>query len=530
MEKSDAGSVAATSRFLESCEQPSAAFKSGRVVMVIFGGAGDLAQRKLLPALHYLYKDEKFLEELTVLGVGHPDLSDEAYRLFAASALEKFSAESFAAGESHEFLSHLYYLYGSLDDDTLYQRVCERLEALAQPAGLQDSNIIFYLAIPPQLYPIVVEKLKKHGLCRAISKGKLIVEKPFGKDRNSATDLNRLVLEAFDEKQIYRIDHYLAKDTVQNILFFRFGNSIFEPLWNTRHIDHVQITVAESIGIEHRGSFYEQVGVVRDIVQNHLMQLLALVAMEPPVGFEADLVRDEKVKVFRSVRRITNDLIETQTVRGQYAPGKIDGQDVRGYREEDRVSPSSNAPTFFAGNFFIDNWRWAGVPFYLRTGKRLPRRLSEIYIEFQKLPLRLFGKTCEVMEPNSLILSIQPEEEISLRLTVKYPGMGNEPSPVNMEFNYQQSFRVKQHPAYERLLIDCIRGDLTLFSRQDEVDLTWSILDPLIERWETHPPPDFPNYPAGSWGPDEAFRFMEKEGRRWRFADERSPGKENPDL
>ncbi len=258
------------------------------------------------------------------------------------------------------------------------------------------------------------------------------------------------------------------------------------------------------------------------------MQLLALVAMEPPVGFEPDLVRDEKVKVFRSVRRFAKDRIDDFAVRGQYGPGKIEGEDVRGYRQEDKVSPSSNSPTFFAGKFLIDNWRWAGVPFYLRTGKRLPLRLSEIYVEFRRMPLRLFGKTCEVMAPNSLVLSIQPEEEIRLRLTVKYPGMGNEPSTANMEFNYQESFQVKQHPAYERVLVDCIRGDLTLFSREDEVEATWSLLDPLIEFWETHPPANFPNYSAGTWGPEEALRFMEKEGRRWRFSNEPDAGEKSP--
>lgn len=344
----------------------------------------------------------------------------------------------------------------------------------------------------------------------------MIVEKPFGRDRASAIKLNQVILKGFDEKQIYRIDHYLGKETVQNIIFFRFANSIFEPLWNRRYVDHVQITVAEDLGVEHRGVFYEQAGVVRDIVQNHVMQLVALVAMEPPVGFEADLIRDEKVKVFRTIRPLDETHIDEFIVRGQYGPGKIKGEDVPGYRQEQDVSPLSNTPTFIAAKLYVDNWRWAGVPFYVRAGKRLPKRITEICVQFKQPPLKLFGRPCDVLEPNLLAFGIQPHEEISLRLTVKYPGMGNQPYMVNMDFNYNETFNIKSYLAYYRLLIDCMKGDLTLFARQDGVEAMWSVVDPITDRWENTPPPGFPNYDAGTWGPKAAEELLSGEGHQWR--------------
>jgi len=342
------------------------------------------------------------------------------------------------------------------------------------------------------------------------------MEKPFGTDRASAAKLNQFVLKYFDEKQIYRIDHYLGKDTVQNIIFFRFANSIFEPLWNRLYIDHIQITVAEDIGVGHRGVFYEQAGVVRDIVQNHIMQLIALVAMEPPVGFEADLIRDEKVKVFETIRSMDEEYIYHNTVRGQYGHGRFRDKSAAAYREEENVSRNSHTPTYLAAKLYIDNWRWAGVPFYIRTGKRLARQLTEIFVQFKQPPLRLFGRTCDILSPNALILTIQPQEAISLQLSVKYPGMENHPYTVNMEFNYEKSFSFKMHLPYERLIIDAIKDDLTLFARQDGVEAMWSVVDPIIERWESIPPQDFPNYAAGTWGPEEADELMQRDGRCWR--------------
>lgn len=508
------------SKFLKTCDVPLYDFKIEPFTMVIFGGAGDLSQRKLLPALYHLYHEEKLIKEFSILGFGLPEFSDAEYRRLSKEAIKRFGPAQSDEKRLNDFTKNLFYLPADLKDGKAYKNLYAQIDKLSQRRGAAKSNIIFYLAVPPTMLPVIVERLNQANLCKDTN-NRIIVEKPFGKDRSSAIKLNRSILKAFDENQIYRIDHYLGKDTVQNIIFFRFGNSIFEPLWNRRYIDHVQITVAEDIGIEHRGVFYEQAGVVRDIVQNHIMQLIALVAMEPPVGFEADLIRDEKVKVFRTIRQMDRDYIDTFTVRGQYGPGKINGGKVCGYRKEKNVSPISNTPTFFAGKFYIDNWRWAGVPFYVRSGKRLPQRVSEIYVEFKQPPLRLFGRTCDVLAPNSLILSIQPQEEICLGLSVKYPGIGNQPHAVHMEFNYEKSFNIKQHPAYERLLVDCIKGDLTLFARQDGVEAMWSIVDQIIRRWEQSPAKDFPNYAAGTWGPEEAHELLKRDGKKWRFADGR---------
>ena len=509
-------------RVLRPCSDRAGEGRAGPFIMVIFGGAGDLAGRKLIPALYALHADRRFAGASSVLAVGRRDLTDSSYRSFVTSSVRRSFPRALPSESVREFADRFHFLRGDLRDETLYKALRERLESLAPSGPALDVNIIFYLAVPPGTFPDVVAGLARQGLCRSLPQSKLIVEKPFGKDLASARALDRRILAAFDENQVFRIDHYLAKETVQNILFFRFGNALFEPVWNARFIDHVQISVAEDIGIEQRGAFYEGVGVIRDIVQNHLMQVLGMVTMEPPAGFGADLVRDERNKVFRSLRPLDRHDIPSATVLGQYGPGRIAGRRVRGYRDEPRVSPSSRVGTFFAGRFYIDNWRWAGVPFYLRTGKRLPRRESEIYVEFKKLPLSLFGTTCQRMAPNSLVLSIQPQERISLALTVKRPGMGSEPSPAPMVFDYAQSFRVKERPVYERVLFDCIRGDLTLFPRQDAVETTWALLDPVIAYWESHPPARLPNYAAGTWGPKKAFDLMAADGRTWRFSGEQA--------
>lgn len=501
-------------RFMEKCEIPLDKTPLPPFTMVIFGGAGDLSQRLLMPSLYHIFSEEKVISDFSILGFGMPKFSDDGYRSFMKDAIKKFSPQHFEENKYAKFAGHLFYQPADFADENAYKTLCHRIEEILQKK--ETLNVLYYLAVPPKLLSVIVKSLKKYNLCKGMFKSKVIVEKPFGHNKETAYELNKLLLEAFDERQIFRIDHFLGKDTVQNIIFFRFGNSICEPLWNRRYIDHVQITVAETLGVEHRGVFYEQAGVVRDMVQNHIMQLIALVAMEPPVGFEADLIRDEKVKLFRTIRPMDDKYIDEFMVRGQYGPGKINGKSVPGYRDEPNVSRNSNIATFFAGKFYIDNWRWAGVPFYVRVGKRMPKRFTEISIHFKQPPIKLLGRTCDIIEENQLVLNIQPNEKICLRLNVKYPGAGNKPYAVNLDFNYARSFGIKTHPAYERLIEDCIKGDLTLFARQDGVEAMWSVVDPIISRWEKNPAKDFPNYSAGTWGPKEAERLIEKEGRKWR--------------
>jgi len=503
-------------RLLEKCEITSQEIKLPPFTMVIFGGAGDLSQRLLVPSLYHLFAEKKSISDFSILGFGMPEFSNDEYRVFMKAAIKKFAPEHFQESEYTEFGKRFFYQTADLADENAYKVLCKMIEEISQKK--ETPNVLFYLAVPPQLLPVIVGNLNKHNLCKGVFNSKVIVEKPFGHNKESAHELNQLLLKAFDEKQIFRIDHFLGKDTVQNIIFFRFGNSIFEPLWNRKYIDHVQISVPETLGVEHRGVFYEQAGVVRDMVQNHIMQLIALVAMEPPVGFEANLIRDEKVKVFRTIRPMDDKYIDEFMVRGQYGPGKVGDENVPGYRDEPNVSRRSNIATFFAGKFYIDNWRWAGVPFYVRVGKRMPKAFTEISIHFKQPPLKLLGRTCDTIEENQLVLNVQPDEEICVRLNVKYPGAGNKPYAVNMEFNYEKSFSIKKHPAYERLIGDCIRGDLTLFARQDGVEAMWSVVDPIISRWEKNTKKDFPNYSAGSWGPKEAEMLMEKEGRKWRYS------------
>ncbi len=502
----------------QSCEILPEKFNIGPFTMVIFGGSGDLSKRKLLPTLHHLCYDQNFPDEFAVIGFASSKRSNEDYRGIVKKAIEEFGEEPVRRECWEKFSKNLFYISGDFDDENSYRELSRLLKEVTKTTEKGTREIIYYMAVPPQFLPEIMEKLSLCNLCKGMFKPRLIVEKPFGRDRASAADLNNLILKAFDESQVYRIDHYLGKETVQNIMFFRFANSIFEPLWNRRYIDHVQITVAEAIGIENRARFYEKAGVVRDIVQNHMMQLLALVAMEPPIGFEADYIRNEKVKVYRTIRPMNGEYIDKFTIRGQYGAGTVNGKEVPGYRDEKDTFTDSNTPTFFAGRFYIDNWRWAGVPFYLRTGKRLKKRITEISIHFKQPPLRLFSSGCEIREPNILVLGIQPHEEISLHIGVKHPGIGNQLYPVNMGFNYERDLQGDVHfpLPYERLLLDCIKGDQTLFARQDGIEEMWSVVDPIIERWENTRAPGFPNYAAGTWGPERADELIQIEDRRWR--------------
>lgn len=502
------------SRFLPTCDVGVEDVRPGAFILVVFGSTGDLSRRMLLPTLFSLYQSDKFAEGSCVLAVGRRGLSAEQYRGSVRESLERFGPEGLDESEREGFCKRVDYLQMDLQADESYKRLCERIGELS--GDRQDVSVVYYLAVPPALVHPIIERLFGRGLCRNARNPKIIIEKPFGNDRASAAVLNEFILKHFDERQVYRIDHYLGKETVQNILFFRFANSIFEPMWNRRYVDHVQITVAESIGIENRGAFYDPAGVVRDIVQNHIMQLLALVAMEPPTGFEADLVRDEKVKVFRAIRPMNDDYIDKFMVRGQYGGGVVGGEQAVAYRDEKDVPADSNTATFFAGKFFIDNWRWAGVPFYVRAGKRLTKRVTEICVQFKQPPLRLLGRTCDIIKPNRLVLSIQPEEAMSLQLNVKKPGVGNEPFAINMDFDYVESFETKTRPAYERLLLDCLKGDLTLFARADGVEAMWEIVDPIIRRWDSMPAEDFPDYEGGSDGPKESAELLKRDGRRWR--------------
>lgn len=512
-------------KFLESCDISSGEKPIAPFTMVIFGGTGDLSRRKLLPTLFHLFREKKLPRSFSIIAFGRqPDFTDMDYRKLIRSSLEEFTPELCEKEVFSDFCSHLYYSGGLFENDESYIHLRNKIQGVSTK-NQGKITILFYMAVPPSLLPLITDKLGANGLN---GKGdgdenenengfnsRIIVEKPFGTDRESAGVLNRKLHSVFEENQIFRIDHYLGKETVQNIIFLRFSNSIFEPLWNRSYIDSVQITVAESLGIEHRGRFYEEAGVIRDIVQNHLLQLVALVAMEPPIGFGADLIRDEKVKVFKSITAMTDEYIDENTVQGQYDRGLVEGKEVNAYREEKNVDPASTTPTFFAAKFLIDNWRWAGVPFYVQTGKRLQKRQTQIVIRFKKPPLQLFGKTCESLDPSCLVLTIQPEEEIILHLNVKYPNSINRVKHIKMDFSYTDRFNTKSYPAYSRLILDCLKGDLTLFVREDGINALWSIVDPIIKRWEKQPPKDFPNYKAGSWGPAAAHKLLEKEGHCW---------------
>lgn len=489
-----------------------------RGVMVIFGASGDLTKRMLIPALYNLAKKKLLTNDLALVGFALENYSEDEYRQRVRNDLREFGG----APESCQFcdwlLERLYYRSGDFRDPAVYEELKTLLADIEKKHGT-GGNCLYYLAIPPGLIGEIIKRLGEAGLTDQ-SEGhwrRVVIEKPFGSDLASAHALNREISAELAEDQIYRIDHYLGKETVQNILVFRFANGIFEPIWNRRYIDHVQITVAESLGVERRGGYYDHAGALRDMVPSHILQLVALTAMEPPISFHADAVRDEQTKILNAIQPFAPEDVLRRAVRGQYGEGEAEGGDqMPAYRSEPDVAPDSRAETFVALKLSIDNWRWADVPFYVRTGKRLGRRSTEIAIQFRRAPFILFRDTpVERLMPNLLVLNIQPEEGISLRFGAKVPGPLVHVGAVNMAFNYVDYFGKEPSTGYERLLYDCMIGDQTLYRRADMVEAGWNVVQPILDVWRALPPRDFPNYPAGSWGPKEADDLIERDQRHW---------------
>ncbi|MGH9691830.1 MAG: glucose-6-phosphate dehydrogenase [Candidatus Acidiferrales bacterium] len=490
----------------------------GRCAMVIFGAGGDLTKRKLIPALYNLAKGKLLPEQFAIIGVSVEQFSTEEFRERATKDIKEYSTSGMDAGSWDWFVKRLYYLSGDFKDVRLFRRLGEELAQVEKEQGT-EGNCLFYLATSPTFFPIVVKQLGSAGLTKQEDAKwkRVVIEKPFGQDLASAVALNRAILEVLDEKQIFRIDHYLGKETVQNILAFRFANGIFEPVWNRRYVDHVQVTVAEELGVELRGGYYEQAGALRDMVPNHIFQLITLTAMEPPISFDAEEVHDEQTKVLRAIQPLSPEKVLDHAVRGQYGEGKINGKRVPAYRAEPHVASDSKTPTYVAMALQIDNWRWAGVPFYLRTGKRLAERATQVVIRFRRPPFVLFRNTSvNNIAPNELVINIQPDEGISLSFEAKVPGPTVRLGAVNMDFQYSDYFGTTPSTGYETLLYDCMMGDSTLFQRADMVEAGWAVVQPILDVWTALPPRDFSNYAAGTRGPVQADDLLRREGREWR--------------
>jgi len=483
--------------------------------VVIFGANGDLTKRKLLPALYRLAYDRRLAPGFAIVGTSRTPLSDDQFRDKMKDAVDAFSEDTKLDEDLWKtFAEGLHYVAGDIGDVALYQRIGEKLAHLDQ-AHQTGGNVLFYLSTQPSQYALAAQGIGAAGLQHGAGWRRLVVEKPFGHDLASARELSDRLHEVFDESAIFRIDHYLGKETVQNILAFRFGNGIFEPLWNRRYINHVEITAAESIGVEGRGAYYQEAGALADMIQNHLLQVMATIAMEPCASFRATSVRDERSKLLRSMKPMTPDEIRENAVAGQYGPARIGGEDVPGFRQEPGVNPDSTTDTYAAVTLFVENWRWAGVPFYVRTGKRLPKRVTEIAIHFNQAPLAMFDGEMADGTPNLLIVRIQPEEGISLKFLSKRPGAGMKLRPVSMDFNYGSSFGERSPSAYETLLLDALLGDATLYTRQDMVEASWAVVEPVQNAWRGLRF-DFPNYAAGTWGPDAADAMLARRGHIWR--------------